>query len=169
MKLATGSKKRVYDWVRACAFDMNGMHTSPHLNALPLGSYSLLLGMDWLHFHMTKVDCYEKVIKCLDDDGEKRILQGKKNPTSMRMVIAMQAKHNCRKGCVLFVVHISSDKGKDVEDVEVLKRYPVLQLFEDVFPAEILKLSPHKEVDFFIELIPGATPESKAPYKMSTP
>ena len=28
---------------------------------------------------------------------------------------------------VLFVVHISSDKGKDVEDAEVLSRYPILQ------------------------------------------
>jgi len=33
------------------------------------------------------VDCYDKVIKCLDDNGERRILQGKKNPSSMRMVI----------------------------------------------------------------------------------
>lgn len=35
---------------------------------------------------------------------------------------------------MLFVVHISSDKGKDVEDVEVSKRYPILQHFQDVFP-----------------------------------
>lgn len=45
------------------------------------------------------------------------------------MVTTMQAKHSCRKGCVLFLVHISSDKGKDVEDGEVLNRYPILQEF----------------------------------------
>jgi len=45
----------------------------------------------------------------------------------MRMVTNMQEKHSRRKGCALFVVHISSDKGKDVEDDEVLKRYIVLQ------------------------------------------
>jgi len=63
----------------------------------------------------------------MDDDGEMRILQGKKKPTSVRMVVAMQTKHNYEKGCVLFRVHISSDKGKDVEDDEVLKKYPILQ------------------------------------------
>ena len=103
------------------------MPKSTHLNVLLLGSYSMLLGMDWLYLHMTKVDCYETTIECLDDNGEQRILQGKKKATSVRMVTTMQAKCSCRKGCVLFAIHISSDKGKDVEDVKVLKRYPILQ------------------------------------------
>ena len=89
----------------------------------------MLLGMDWIYLHRTKVDFYDKDIKCLDDNEEKSILQGKKNPTSMRMVTIMQAKRSCRKGCVMFVVHISSDKGKDVQDVEIFKRYPLLQKF----------------------------------------
>ena len=38
------------------------------------------------HLHRTKVDCYEKAIECLDGNGEKGILQGKKKPTSVRMV-----------------------------------------------------------------------------------
>jgi len=46
----------------------------------------MLLGMDYLYINKTMVDCYEKVIKCLDDDGENRILQGKKKPTSVRIV-----------------------------------------------------------------------------------
>jgi len=65
----------------------------------------------------------------LDDDGENGILQGKKNPTSVRMVTTMQEKHSCRKGCVLFGVHVSSDKGKHVEDAKVLKMYFVLHHF----------------------------------------
>jgi len=39
----------------------------------------------------------------------------------------MQAKCSCKKGTVMFTIHVSSDKGKDVEDVDVLKRYLVLQ------------------------------------------
>ena len=79
------------------------------------------------------MDCFDKVIECVDDSGEKRTLQGKKKPTSVRMVIAMQEKHSCMKGCVLFVVHISSDKGKDVEDDEVLKRYLFCSSFKMCF------------------------------------
>jgi len=67
-------------------------------------------------------------------------------------------------------MHVSSDKGKDVEDDEVLKMYPFLQQFQDVFPVEISELPPHRElVDFFIELVLGVTTTSKAPYRMITP
>jgi len=60
-----------------------------HLNVLSLGSYNMILGMYWLYLHRTKVYCYDKAIECMDDTREKRILHGKKKPTSMRMVRSM--------------------------------------------------------------------------------
>ena len=38
-----------------------------------------------------------------------------------------------------------------------------------MFPNEILGLPLKRDTDFTIELMPGATPVSKAPYRMSTP
>ena len=75
---------------------------------------------------MTKVDCYDKAIECLDENGDHRILWGKRKETSFRMVTIMQEKCSRIKGCVLYAMHISSDKGKEVEDADVLSRYPVL-------------------------------------------
>ena len=72
----------------------------------------MLLGMDWLYLHRTNGDCYGKSIEFLDDIGELIVLQGKKKETSVRMVTTMQENNSCRKGCVIFVVHISSNKGK---------------------------------------------------------
>ena len=46
VQLATRVKKRVNHWVRACAFELNGIPTSTHLNVFPLGSYNMLLGID---------------------------------------------------------------------------------------------------------------------------
>ena len=46
----------------------------------------------------------------------------------------------------MFVVHISSDKVKEVKDADVLSRYPVLQWFQDVFPRDITKFPPQREV-----------------------
>jgi len=115
------------------------------------------------------VDCYDKSIECLDDNGEKRVLQGKKKATLVRMVKTMQAKCSRRKGSVLFVVYISSDKVKDVEDAKVLRGYPILQQFQDVFTTDILEFPPRRQVDFQIELVLGDVLTSKAPYRMSTP
>lgn len=103
------------------------MPTATYLNLLLLGSYNMLLGIDQLYLHRTKVDCYDKAIECVDDNEEPRILQGKKKATSVMMVTTMQPKHNCIKVCKLFAVHISSDKGKEVEDAHVLRKHPILQ------------------------------------------
>ena len=69
VQLAIGTKKRVHHWVRVCTFELNGVPTLTYLNILSLGSYSMLLGMDWVYLHRTKVDCYDKPIDCLDDNG----------------------------------------------------------------------------------------------------
>ena len=74
----------------------------------------MILGMDWLYLHITKGDCFKKAIESVDDSGEKRTLEGKKRPTLVRMVTATQTNHSCIKGCVMFEVHIYSDKGKEV-------------------------------------------------------
>ena len=39
--------------------------------------------------------------------------------------------------------------------------------YHDVFSKELLRLSPHREVDFVIELEPGTVPISRAPYRMA--
>ena len=73
VQLATSTKKRVHHWVRFCAFELNGMPTSVHLNMVPLGSYSMLLGMEWLYIHRTKLDCNDKFIEILDENEERII------------------------------------------------------------------------------------------------
>ena len=44
-----------------------------------------------------------------------------------------------------------------------LEDFHVLQEFIDVFPDEIPGLPPKRDVDFTIDLVPGATPVSKTP------
>jgi hypothetical protein len=39
--------------------------------------------------------------------------------------------------------------------------------FSDVFPEELLGMPPDREVEFVIDLLPGPTPISKRPYRMS--
>ena len=49
-----------------------------------------------------------------------------------------------------------------------LEDYQVLQEFKDVFLYEIPGLPPKRDIDFTIELVPGAALVSKTPYRMST-
>jgi len=44
---------------------------------------------------------------------------------------------------------------------------PVVEEYANVFPDEIPKLPPSRDVDFTIDLIPRAGPVSMAPYRMA--
>ena len=66
----------------------------------------------------------------------------------------------------MYAAHILETSGNETPRLE---DYPVLQEFKDVFPDEILGLPPKRDIDFTINLVLGATPVSKTPYKMSTP
>lgn len=48
-----------------------------------------------------------------------------------------------------------------------IENAPIVQDFGDVFPKEISGLPPNRHVEFMIDLIPGAAPVSKAPYRMA--
>ena len=78
----------------------------------------------------------------------------------------MQLKKFCRKGFQLYVAHILEPIG---DETPRLEDYKVLQEFRDVFPDEIPELPPKRDIYFTIELVLGAAPVSKTPYRMSTP
>ena len=42
----------------------------------------------------------------------------------------------------------------------------VVYKYEDVFPDELPRLPPHRDVDFIIELDPGTSPISMTPHRM---
>ena len=65
----------------------------------------------------------------------------------------------------MYAAHILEASG---DETPRLEDYHVLQEFTDVFPDGILGLPPKKDIDFTIELVPGAAPVSKTPYMMST-
>jgi hypothetical protein len=76
VQLATGTKRKLIEFIPACQFIMNELPTQATLNMLPLRSYDLLIGMDWLATHKTKLDHYNKTLECEDEEGRKITLQG---------------------------------------------------------------------------------------------
>ena len=41
-----------------------------------LGSYDILIGMDWSKAHRENIDCYSKTFECLDEEGNLRVVKG---------------------------------------------------------------------------------------------
>nr|GFD61778.1 putative reverse transcriptase domain-containing protein [Tanacetum cinerariifolium] len=66
-------------------------------------------------------------------------------------------------GCEGFLATIHDTTS----DVSSIHDQPIVSEFPDVFPDELPGIPPVREVEFNIELIPGAEPISKAPYRMA--
>jgi hypothetical protein len=166
VQLATGTKRRVAEVIPTCQLMLGEFPTQATLNILPLGSYDLLIGMDWLAAHKARLDCYHKTLECVSKEGKRITLQGIRKPVSVRQISALQMRKYCRKGCPLYAIQVL----KTIEDDKPsLEDHPTLREYRDVFPEEVPGLPPRRDIDFSIELAPGAVPVSRTPYRMSTP
>ena len=101
------------------------------------------------------------VLKCSDQTGV--IVQGILSGAMSNVISAMQARRLMRKGCETFLALILESKRGQV-DVE---KIPVVREFPDVFPEELPGIPLEMEVDLSIEIVPGTTPMSRAPYRMA--
>jgi hypothetical protein len=54
-------------------------------------------------------------------------------------------------------------EAKSIEDV------PVVRGYTDVFPKELPRMPPDRDIEFVIDLIPGTSPIAKRPYRMVAP
>ena len=137
---------------------MDQFETVVKLNVLPLGSYDLLIGMDWLEKYRIILNCYDKTFTCINNDGKPISVKGIPRKTTIRQISSLQLRRAIRKGCKAYVVTITHEQNLNKIDKLKLEDIPVLREYVDVFPEEILGLPLKRELDFTIELVPGAIP-----------
>jgi hypothetical protein len=100
------------------------------LNIIPLGSYDILIEIDWLDKHHVILDCHNKTFTCLDEEVKHSILKGILRSISIRDISVIQLKRCFRKGCQMYASHVEEpNKNKGTS----LEYFSVLQEFEDVF------------------------------------
>ena len=88
VKLATSSKVVVDSLVSGCVLDLGAFTTTVDLRILPLGSYDIVLGMDWLATHQANIDCWRKSVQCVDDAGGQVELVGVHKSVSLQLISA---------------------------------------------------------------------------------
>jgi hypothetical protein len=167
VQLATGTKRKVVNFISNLEFSLDGQKIRTNLNILPLRSYDMIIEMDWLEQQKAVLDCYTKILSYKDNFGTIRTAQGIPKPVSVRQVSVMKFKKCIRKGCQVYAIQVTNLLEK--ENKPKLEDFVVLWEFRDMFVDEIPELPPRREIDFSIDLLPGSTPISKAPYQMSLP
>ncbi|GJR37574.1 putative reverse transcriptase domain-containing protein [Tanacetum coccineum] len=130
VELAYGKIIGVNTIIRGCTLNFMNHHFNIDLMPVPLGSFDIIIGMDWL----TK---YHGVIIC----DEKR--------------------------CDVFLAQITTKEAKDKSKRKRLEDVPIVRDFPEVFPEDLSGIPPARQVEFHIDLVPGATPVTRAPYRLA--
>ncbi|GJV58586.1 putative reverse transcriptase domain-containing protein [Tanacetum coccineum] len=71
------------------------------------------------------------------------------------------------KGCPIFLANFNIKETEDKSEKKRLEDVPIVQDFPDVFPEDLSGLPPTRQVEFQIDLIPGAAPVARAPYRLA--
>ncbi|GJU06157.1 hypothetical protein Tco_1122587, partial [Tanacetum coccineum] len=71
------------------------------------------------------------------------------------------------KGYHVFLAHITIKEAEDKSKEKQLEEVPIVQDFPEVFPEDLPGIPPTRQVEFQIDLIPGAAPVARAPYRLA--
>ncbi|GKB47455.1 putative reverse transcriptase domain-containing protein [Tanacetum coccineum] len=125
--------------------------------------FDVILGMDWLASHRATIDCYARTVIFGNVRQPEFVYHGSSPLKSVKLISAMKARTLISHGCQGFLASVmdTSLESPNIENLSVVRE------FADVFPDELPGLPPAREIEFGIELIPGAEPISKAPYRMA--
>ncbi|GJU04330.1 putative reverse transcriptase domain-containing protein [Tanacetum coccineum] len=85
----------------------------------------------------------------------------------LTVISCSKAQEYMAKGCQVFLAHISAKKKEDKSEGKQIKNVPIVQDFPEVFPKDLPGLPPARPMEFQIDLIPGATPVARAPYRLA--
>jgi hypothetical protein len=116
---------------------LSGVVFLADLVVIPSHKIDVILGMDWLSRHNGIIGCADKTV-LLTDHQEKSVSCKAQPPAQDPMMFSLAA-----------------------ESISVVEE------FMDVFPEELPGMPLEREVEFYIDLLPGTTPIAKRPYRMA--
>ncbi|GJR25041.1 putative reverse transcriptase domain-containing protein [Tanacetum coccineum] len=108
-----------------------------------LGSFDVIVRMDWLSYHRAVIVCYENIVRVPLPNGKILKIQGERPEKDPRSLSCIKADE------------------KKLEDIPIIRDFP------EVFPDELSGLPPMCEIEFHIDLILGALPVVKSPSRLA--
>ncbi|GKG44808.1 hypothetical protein Tco_0486246, partial [Tanacetum coccineum] len=64
--------------------------------------------------------------------------------------------------------HVTTNKTEDKSEEKRLEDVPIVRDFPEVFPKDSPGILPTRQVEFQIDLVPGAAPVARAPYRLGS-
>ncbi|GJW70659.1 putative reverse transcriptase domain-containing protein [Tanacetum coccineum] len=139
IELADGRIIRLNTILRGCTLNILNHPFNIDLISVELGSFDAIIGMD----------CN----------------QG--NEAHLHIISYTKTHEYMLKGCTVFLANITTKDLKDKSEKKRLEDVPIVRDFPDVFHKDLPGLPPTRQVEFQINLIHGAAPVARAPYRLA--
>ncbi|GJR82055.1 putative reverse transcriptase domain-containing protein [Tanacetum coccineum] len=144
VELADGKLVAINTIIRGCTLNFLDHPFNIDLMPVELGSFASLIGMTVL----------------------RRVATGR-IPVWPVIIVLPKAQEYMAKGCQVFLAQISAKKEEDKSERKQIEDVPIVRDFPEVFPEDLPGLPPTRPVEFQIDLIPGAAPVARAPYRLA--
>ncbi|GJS45943.1 putative reverse transcriptase domain-containing protein, partial [Tanacetum coccineum] len=166
VELADGKIIGVNTIIRGCTLNFMNHPFNIDLMPVPLGSFDVIIGMDWLTKYHGVIICDEKIVR-VPFGREMLIFQGNGNnqrgESRLNIISCTKAQEYLSKGCDVFLAHVTMKEAKDKSEGKRLEDVPIVR----DFPEDLPGIPPARQVEFQIDLVPGVAPVARAPYRLA--
>nr|GFA68735.1 hypothetical protein [Tanacetum cinerariifolium] len=167
-ELTDGRNSKTNIILRGCTLGLLGHPFNIDLMPVELGSFDVIIGMDWLEKYHALIVCDEKVIR-IPYGNEVLIIRGGNcdSRSKLNIISCMKTQKYIQKGCRVYLAQVTSKKAEDKSEKKRLKDVPIVREFPEVFLEDLSGLPPARQVEFQIDLVPSAEPIARAPYQLA--
>nr|GEX80878.1 reverse transcriptase domain-containing protein [Tanacetum cinerariifolium] len=155
--------------IRGCTLNILNHPFNIDLMPVEMGSFDVIIGMDWLFEYHAVIVCDEKLVRVpfgdeiLIFDGDER---KKWTESRVNIISCTKTQRYLLKGCPIFLALVTTKEAEDKSKEKRLEDVPIVQDFLEVFSEDFPGIPPTHQVEFQIDLVPGAAPVARAPYRL---
>nr|GEV61404.1 hypothetical protein [Tanacetum cinerariifolium] len=142
---------------------LNFMNHLFNIDLMPvsLGSFNVIIRMDWLTKYHGVIICDEKIV-CVPFGRDMLSFQGDGNnqreESRLNIILCTKAQKYLSRGRDIFLAHITTKDAKDKSERKRLEDVPIVKDFPEVFLKDLSSILPARQVEFQIDLVPGVAP-----------
>ncbi|GKA70223.1 putative reverse transcriptase domain-containing protein [Tanacetum coccineum] len=133
---ADGKIRGVNTIIRGCTLNFLNHSFNIDLMPIPLGSFDVIIGMDWLSKYHAVIVCDENIVRVPFGD-ETLIFRGDGSnhgyETRLNIISCTKTEKYLLKGCPVFLAHITAKKDEDKLEEKRLEDVPIVRDFPEVF------------------------------------
>ncbi|GJZ02329.1 putative reverse transcriptase domain-containing protein [Tanacetum coccineum] len=147
--------------LRGCTLGLLGHPFDIDLMPVEIGSFDVIIGMDWLAKYHALIFWVKKVVRIPYGD-EVLIVRGDDyddgSKSKLNIISCTKTQKYIHKGCQVYLAQVTSKKIEEQSKKKRLEDVPIIREFPEVFPKDFPGLPPARQVEFQINLIHSAVP-----------